>query len=111
MKSDGSPDAARKLSDVRENLVHPGTVLRTCNLALLSNVLLGPWIHVGSTVRNHGLARVGETLTARPRVSANYERKGHLFVELDVLVLSEQERPVAQVEHVAIYRPRQTAGS
>jgi len=93
----------------RENLVHPGTVLRTCNLALIRNVLLGPWIHVGSTVQNHGLARVGETLTARPRVSANYERKGHLFVELDVLVLSEVERPVARVEHIAIYRPRQTA--
>jgi acyl dehydratase len=95
----------------REDLVHPGTVLRMCNLALLQNVRLGPWIHVGSKVRNFGVARVGETLTARSRVAGNYERKGHLFVELDVLVLSEGKRPVAEVEHTAIYRPRQMAAS
>ena len=71
----------------REGLVHPGTVLRMCNHALLKNVLLGPWIHVGSVVQNFSAARVGETLVARARVRANYERKGHLFVELDVLVL------------------------
>jgi hypothetical protein len=95
----------------REGLVHPGTVLRMCNLALLRNVLLGPWIHVGSVVQNFGVARAGGTLTARPRVAENYERKGHLFVELDVLVLSEGVRPVAQVRHTAIYRPRQMAAS
>jgi hypothetical protein len=111
--------AAGYLRDVRENdeiysrekLVHPGTILRMCNCALLQNVLLGPWIHVGSKVQNFGVARVGETLTARSRVPENYERKGHLFVELDVLVLSEGMRPVAQVQHTAIYRPRQMAQS
>jgi hypothetical protein len=95
----------------REGLVHPGTVLRLCNHALLQNVLLGPWIHVGSKVQNFGLARAGETLTARPCVAGNYERKGHLFVELDVLVLSEGRRPVAQVMHTAIYRPKQMAAA
>lgn len=115
-----SPEvSAGYLSDVREtdtlyareSLVHPGVVLRMCNQALLQNVLLGPWIHVGSRVQNHGVARVGETLTARGRVAANYERKGHLFVELDVLVLSEGDRPVAAVRHTAIYRPRQLAAA
>jgi hypothetical protein len=83
-------------------------VLRTCNWALSHNVLLGPWIHVGSTVQNIGLARIGDELTVRARVSANYERKGHRFVELDALVLAS-ERPVARIAHVAIYRPRQVA--
>jgi hydrogenase maturation factor len=91
----------------REGLVHPGTVLRMGNFALLKNVLLGPWIHVGSVIQNFSAARVGETLTARSRVAANYERRGHLFVELDVLVLGESARPVAQLMHTAIYRPRQ----
>ncbi|MBI3376519.1 MAG: hypothetical protein HY017_32795 [Betaproteobacteria bacterium] len=111
--------AAGYLRDVRETeelytreaLVHPGTVLRMCNFALLQNVLLGPWIHVGSKVQNFGAARVGETLTARSQVAGNYERKGHLFVELDVLVLSENTQPVALVQHTAIYRPRQMAVS
>lgn len=92
-----------------ERLVHPGLLLRMCNRALLESVRLGPWIHVGSEVRNLSAARVGETLVARGRVTANYERKGHLFVEFDALVLAG-ERPVALVHHGAIYRPRQKAG-
>lgn len=111
----GAEFAAGYLRDVREtdelyareSLVHPGTLLRMCNYALVHSVRLGPWIHAGSKARHFGLARVGETLSARSRVVANYERKGHLFVELDVLVLSEGSRPVAQVLHTAIYQPRQ----
>jgi acyl dehydratase len=92
----------------QEGIAHPGVVLRTCNWALSHNVVLGPWMHVGSTVQNIGLARVGDELTVRARVSANYERKGHRFVELDALVLASG-RPVARIAHVAIYRPRQVA--
>jgi acyl dehydratase len=92
----------------REGLVHPGTLLRMCNHALVRNVKLGPWIHVGSSIANHGVARIGETLASRARVARNHEHKGHLFVDLDVLVLSN-ERPVAQVLHTAIYQPRQAA--
>ncbi len=91
-----------------DSLLHPGLVLRMCNRALLESVRLGPWIHVGSQVQNLSAARVGETLVARGRVTANYERKGHLFVEFDALVLAA-ERPVALVHHAAIYRPRQAA--
>lgn len=94
----------------REGLVHPGNVLRMCNFALFRNVKMGPWIHVGSKVRNLAAARAGETLAARARVTANYEKKGHRFVELDVLVLAG-ERPVAQVLHAAIYQPRQVAAA
>jgi len=92
----------------REGLVHPGNILRMCNFALFRNVKMGPWIHVGSKVRNLGLARAGEMLSARSRVLANYEKKGHRFVDLDVLVLAG-ERAVAQVLHTAIYQPRQAA--
>ncbi len=90
----------------REQLAHPGMMLRTGNWLLSHNVVLGPWMHVGSTVRNLGLVHVGDEITARGRVSANYERKGHRFVELDALVLANGS-PVAHIAHVAIYRPRQ----
>ena len=93
---------------LREGLMHPGNVLRMANFALFRNVRMGPWIHVGSRVQNLGLARAGETLAARSRVTASYEKKGHKFVELDVLVLAN-DRPVAQVLHTAIYQPRQAA--
>ena len=65
--------AARYLADVaemhpiyaRDGLCHPGILLRLCNWALTQNVVLGPWIHAGSTVRNFAVARVGDELTVR----------------------------------------------
>jgi acyl dehydratase len=89
-----------------EGLVHPGQVLRTCNLTLSQNVVLGPWIHTSSKVQNFAPARVDETLSVRARVVANYERKGHRLVDLDALVLAEETRLVAHVLHTAIYRLR-----
>jgi len=93
----------------REGLVHPATILRTGNWVLSHNVVLGPWIHVGSTVRHFSPARVGDEITARGRVTANYDHKGHRFVELDVLVLANGATAVAHIAHTAIYRPRQVA--
>lgn len=91
----------------REKLVHPGTVLHVGNWVLRHNVVLGPWMHVGSTVQHFAAAHIGDELSARAAVTANYERKGHRFVELDVLVYGGQTTPVARIGHVAIYRPRQ----
>jgi acyl dehydratase len=89
-----------------ERIVHPGRILRLCNTALMDNVVLGPWIHVGSKVRHLSIASIGETLSVRARVAANFEKKGHRFVDLDVLVIAGDERPVAHVLHTAIYRLR-----
>jgi acyl dehydratase len=93
----------------REKIVHPGTVLRLCNWALTHNVILPAWIHMGSTVRNLGLARVGDTLNIRARITKNYEHKGHKWVELDCMVVANETTPVIQATHIAIYRPRQLA--
>jgi hypothetical protein len=93
----------------REGVVHSGTVLRCCNWALSHNVILPAWMHMGSTVRNHGVARVGDTLNVRARVTKNYEHKGHKWVEIDALVVANETRPIARVTHIAIYRPRQLA--
>jgi hypothetical protein len=95
-----------------ERLIHPGSVLRACNFLLSRNVVLGPWIHVGSRIQNLGAARIGEPLSGGARITANYEHKGHLFVELDALVLAGEGstlRPIAHVAHISIYRPRQVA--
>jgi hypothetical protein len=89
-----------------EGLVHPGFILRLCNWVLWHNVVLGPWIHVGSRVRNFAAARIGQELTAFGRVTGNDVRKGHKFVDVDVLVRADGV-PVARVAHTAIYRPRQ----
>jgi acyl dehydratase len=94
---------------VRENLVHPGTILHIGNWVLRQNVVLGPWMHVGSAVQHFAAAHVGDELSARAAVTGNYERKGHRFVELDVLVYAGEKTPIARIGHIAIYRPRQLA--
>jgi acyl dehydratase len=89
-----------------ERIVHPGRILRLCNNALMDNVVLGPWIHLGSKVQHLSIARIGERLSVRARVAGNYQKKGHRFVDLDTLVIANDERPVAHVLHTAIYRLR-----
>jgi hypothetical protein len=95
----------------RGNLVHPGTILHIGNWVLRHNVVLGPWMHVGSTVQHFAAAHIGDELSAGAVVTANYERKGHRFVELDVLVYAGQKTPIARMGHIAIYRPRELTGT
>jgi hypothetical protein len=90
----------------REKLVHPALMLRLCNSALKDNVKLGPWIHVASSIRHCGLGRANDSLVAHAQVAANYERSGHRFVDLDVLIVANGVTPVAHVLHTAIYRLR-----
>lgn len=92
-----------------EGLAHPGQILRLANQALVQNVVLGPWIHVGSKVRHHAAARVGEQLTLRSRVTANVVNKGHAIVEFDAIVIADGARTVTEIAHAAIWRPRQVA--
>lgn len=109
--------SAQYLRDVRETdplyakegLAHPGFLLRLCNLALRENVVLQPWIHTGSKVQNFAVAHVGDVLSARARVAANYERKGHRLVDLDVLLIANGETPLAHVTHTAVYQLRHLA--
>ncbi|MEA2743764.1 MAG: hypothetical protein QOG25_2135, partial [Acetobacteraceae bacterium] len=93
----------------RERIVHTGTIMRCCNWALSHNVSLPAWIHMGSTVRNLGIARVGDTLNVRAKITKNYEHKGHKWVELDAMVVANEATPIIHATHIAIYRPRQLA--
>ena len=58
------------------------------NKVLVDNAILGPWIHVGSRMQLLSARRSGDELTARAKVTGNYEKKGHSFVELDALVVA-----------------------
>ena len=87
-----------------QGLTHPAFILTQGNRALSRNVRLGPWVHAASTIRHLGLSRVGETLATRGRVRSLYERKGREYVELDLVIVADAARPIAQVLHTAIYR-------
>lgn len=51
-----------------------------------------------------------DEITARAKVTANYEKKGR-FVELDALVVANGETPPAHCQHTAIYQPREEAAA
>jgi hypothetical protein len=91
----------------RENLGHPGILQRVMNKVLVDNAILGPWIHVGSRMQLLSAARTGDEITARAKVTGNYEKKGHRFVELDALVVANGATPLAHCRHIAIYQPRE----
>ena len=86
-----------------QGLVHPGQILRLANNALVQNVLLGPWIYVGSKVRNHTAVRVGEQLTLRSKITSNVVSKGHAIVEFDAIVVADGARTVTEITHAAIW--------
>jgi acyl dehydratase len=95
----------------REGLGHPGLLQRVMNKVLVDNAILGPWIHAGSRMQLLSAAKSGDELTARARVTGNYEKKGHRFVELDALVVANGRTPLAHCQHIAIYQPREQAAA
>jgi acyl dehydratase len=113
-------EAARDyLTDVRERdpiyaqegLGHPGLIQRVMNRVLVDNAILGPWIHVGSRMQLLGAGMAGDEITARAKVTGNYEKKGHRFVEIDALVVANGTTPLAHCQHIAIYQPREQAAA
>ena len=76
--------ATEYLTDVRETdpiyaaegLGHPGMLQRLMNKVLVDNAILGPWIHVGSRMQLLAAGKSGDELTARAKVTGNYEKKG-----------------------------------
>ena len=95
----------------REGLGHPGLLQRIMNKVLVDNAILGPWIHVGSRMQLLAASGRGDELTARAKVTGNYEKKGHRFVELDALVIANNRTPLAHCQHIAIYQPREQAAA
>lgn len=86
-----------------DRLAHPGHLLLAANSILVANVRLGPWMHVGSDVMNFGVVADGDRVSTRGRVSNLFERKGHRFAELDLLLVANDTRPVQRVRHTLIY--------
>lgn len=86
-------------------LAHPGWLLLDANDVLVRSVALGPWIHVGSRIDNLRPVTDGQEVTTRARVTGNFERKGHRFVDLDVVIAADG-LPAAVIHHTAIWHVR-----
>ena len=88
-------------------LNHPALLLQKANEMLSENVALGPWIHSGSDVNYYDVPRPGEMLYMQGRVAHSYTKRGHDIVVMDVVVLGDKERPIANLTHTAIVRPQE----
>ena len=84
----------------------PRELLQFCNEMLVRNFKLGPWIHTGSEITNWSAAQPGDRISARGRIHDRFDRKGHEFVVVDVMLIANGERLVETVRHTAIYRPK-----
>jgi acyl dehydratase len=105
---DRAPDYLDEVADDHElwrHVAHPGYLLRSANGILTANFRLGPWIHISSDAAHFRAVRDGERVSTRARVVDVFERRGHRFVILDV-VLAVDRDAVMQVTHTAIYEPR-----
>jgi len=89
-----------------DGVAHPGWLVRLANFVLAAHVRLGPWIHVASDAAFFDVIRDGATLELLAEVTDEFERKGHRFVVLDVLVTADG-RPAQRITHTAIHTPRQ----
>jgi hypothetical protein len=93
-----------------ERVAHPGWLIAMANYALSQNVRLGPWIHVETHATHYSALTDGERVAVRGKVADLFEKKGHRFVELDLLWLGNDDRPVLHACHTAIYEPRRGRG-
>src|SRR6266571_529428 len=87
-------------------VVHPFVLLGLANQVLMRNYKLAPWIHAASDLTNWSVAHVGDEISVRGRIAECFERKGHEFAVLDLLLVANGSRIVQQVHHAAIYLPR-----
>ena len=90
----------------QEGILHPAALLSLSNQVLIQNVKLGPWIHLASELCHFNVARDGDQLAARARLEERFDRKGHQYVVLDILVVAGGDRVIQHVRHTAIYEPR-----
>lgn len=90
-------------------LANPAFSLGLSNWVLAQNVRLGPWIHVQSEVQHHAAIERNTGLVVEARVTDLFERNGHEFVDLEVGVFGDSDRPLLSTRHRAIYRLRPAA--
>ena len=83
-------------------VAHPGFLARQANHVLAHNVVLGPWIHVGTTASHRGLVHDGDAIEVRGVVVDEREHKGNRFVDLDVEIRAN-DQPVWTARHTAIW--------
>jgi acyl dehydratase len=85
----------------REGIIHPAVWPALANHVVGADLVRGPWIHLRSLVRHHGLAPASSVADVHAVVVDRFERRSGERAIVDVLIEVEG-RPVASLEHEAI---------
>lgn len=85
----------------------PGLLVGLTDLLVVANVTLRPWIFAQARVRHHAVIRHGDLVSVRGTTAGIYDRNGHRFVDIDILMLTPDERPLFSARKVVIYEPRE----
>ncbi len=88
--------------------LHPGLVLRAANRVLSNQFILPAWIHVASRLRWGGMMRVGQQVEVRAVPVEKFEKKGHQFAVVNMLMLADGA-PCVNLQHKFIFRLRAAA--
>ncbi len=83
--------------------IFPGFYLSLCNWAFEMNYLALPWMHVKSAGQHLGPGRVGDELGVRAKIHKTFDHGGRRHVQLDLVLVANGKRPVAQVRHTVAY--------
>jgi len=86
---------------------HPALISAYANRLLKDNVNLGPWIHTASAIQFFSLPNEGDPVSLRGKVAKTFEKRGHEFVALDLVMFDAGEQPLAHIVHSAIIHPAQ----
>jgi hypothetical protein len=104
----GSPlGSIRERLDVQNTAAIPERLLRMANEILARNFRMSPWIHAGSEVRHHRLARCGQEIEVTGVIQECFERKGRSFAVAGIAMAASDGtsnlQSVASVRHTFIY--------
>lgn len=68
-------------------------------------------VHVSSDLKAQRPARAGEALRVSGEIAEHFERNGNTYVRFAIAIEGDGGQPVANVEHVSIYKlaPRRSA--
>ncbi|MBI2760028.1 MAG: hypothetical protein HYX51_01215 [Chloroflexi bacterium] len=84
------------------SMVHPGWYANMANRVLSANFVLNAWIHTRSEIRHLAPAFAGGTYRGYGQIVEAFEKRGHEYVTVDVLIADGADTPVARVLHTAI---------
>ena len=84
-----------------EGVVHPAVWPALANAVFADHLARGPWIHLRSSIRHHGLAAAGAVATVHATVIDRFRRRSGERAIVDV-VIEVDGNPVATLEHEAI---------